>query len=84
MRRAQQTPGRPQLRLVPLPRDRAAQTRRIDRSNGRPVAASSREEKIALARRRVEQGFYDRSDVLERIAEGVLRHLRPTPEPKSL
>lgn len=84
MRRPQHTSGRPQLRLVPCHQGPTGGRRRPERTNGRSRhAAPARDDKIVLARRRMEQGYYDRADVLERIAEGVLRYLRPASEPKS-
>jgi hypothetical protein len=67
---------RPNLRLVPpLSPGRAGArgTRTRDESE-------IREAKVALARRRVADGYYERDDVLETIADGILRFLRPTPE----
>ncbi len=65
MTRRLEKPVRPRLKLV---RSGAA------KSAGRR-ATGPREEKIASARRRMAEGFYDRPDVLERIAEGILRQL---------
>ena len=78
MRRSLERERRPHLKLVPGPRAANEQTRPAGRTNGRgDHSPGVREEKIALARRRVEQGYYDRADVLERVAEGILRYLRP-------
>jgi len=68
MTRATARNQRPKLRLVPPP----------SRSNGGSGDDMQvREEKVALARRRMAEGYYDRADVLERVAEGILRQLRP-------
>lgn len=69
----------PELRLIRSPGTPAPLDGRSEGvSRGRSEGVSRvREEKVALARRRMAEGYYDRIDVLERVAEGILKQLRP-------
>jgi hypothetical protein len=69
---------KPRLRLVRSAQG-GVQSRANGGSRGNPPV---REDKIALARRRMAEGYYDRPDVLERIAEGILRQIRPAAPPR--